>query len=497
MTTEKATPPGIALDNEALDRLEALARAADAHGATHLVTHYRFEADAKAEEAWRRAATPATIRPLIAQARAAQPQPSAAPDGSLREAVKAITQLLNGREWADILHTDQDAIALWDALNVLVEDHNAAAAPSPNFAVRGAEPAVPSISRIAEAVSFLIGANVVDWVSSSDEENEPFSSDEHERAHLCEMIRKYVPVSDSGMQAAHQAAIELAGDTIDARNAEIADLRAQLSAARQGQADPVAYLTTDRKMLVFADRLVGNDHGMTALYAAPQPTAAPTPQAQPAGAAAALTDEEITEVASEFLLADFERMRDYDIALGRAVLEAQAKKAGAVAPTPHEQEARAAVPVIDAYTAPHDHPPLVEIAVRLAKENREWPGKQIEDAARAEYAEVLSAQAGMLPVAQTDAARDVLDERQRQVEKEGWTPEHDDMHDSGEMAHAAACYAVGDDKPGWPWARKWWKPGSRRRSLVKAGALILAEIERLDRAKGAAGLEGGAGGLHD
>jgi hypothetical protein len=34
----------------------------------------------------------------------------------------------------------------------------------------------------------------------------------------------------------------------------------------------------------------------------------------------------------------------------------------------------------------------------------------------------------------------------------------------------------------WPWDRKWWKPTDRRRDLVKAAALILAEIERLDRA---------------
>lgn len=36
---------------------------------------------------------------------------------------------------------------------------------------------------------------------------------------------------------------------------------------------------------------------------------------------------------------------------------------------------------------------------------------------------------------------------------------------------------------GWPWSRAWWKPASRRRCLIKAGALILAEIERIDRAE--------------
>ena len=57
-----------------LDRLEALARAADPHGAVHLITHYRNSADTKAEEAWRQAATPAAMLALIALARRAQPE---------------------------------------------------------------------------------------------------------------------------------------------------------------------------------------------------------------------------------------------------------------------------------------------------------------------------------------------------------------------------------------------------------------------------------------
>lgn len=85
-----------------------------------------------------------------------------------------------------------------------------------------------------------------------------------------------------------------------------------------------------------------------------------------------------------------------------------------------------------------------------------------------------------------DAARDVLAERQRQISVEGWTPEHDDEHSFEEMAFAASCYACADEGEAppavWPWDWKWWKPKGRRRNLVKAGALILAEIERLDRA---------------
>ena len=80
---------------------------------------------------------------------------------------------------------------------------------------------------------------------------------------------------------------------------------------------------------------------------------------------------------------------------------------------------------------------------------------------------------------------DVAAERRRQVEAEGWTPEHDDEHSTQELAFAAACYATadeGDAPPAvWPWHLSWWKPTDRRHNLVKAGALILAEIDRIDR----------------
>ncbi len=92
------------------------------------------------------------------------------------------------------------------------------------------------------------------------------------------------------------------------------------------------------------------------------------------------------------------------------------------------------------------------------------------------------------------AARDVLAERQRQIDVEGWTPEHDDAHGYGDLARAAACYALTirewrfriDGALNvleylWPWSLEWWKPTTRRRDLVKAAALILAEIERIDR----------------
>ena len=75
-------------------------------------------------------------------------------------------------------------------------------------------------------------------------------------------------------------------------------------------------------------------------------------------------------------------------------------------------------------------------------------------------------------------------ERQRQMDVEGWTPEHDAEHDAGEILDAAICYAVPRFAVKyWPWGRQWWKPSDDPiRNLVKAGALIAAEIDRLRRA---------------
>jgi hypothetical protein len=82
-------------------------------------------------------------------------------------------------------------------------------------------------------------------------------------------------------------------------------------------------------------------------------------------------------------------------------------------------------------------------------------------------------------------------ELQRQIEQEGWTPAHDDTHDEGELRDAAIAYALAVDartevatiRDRWPWEASWWKPSADPiRNLVKAGALIAAEIERLQRA---------------
>lgn len=94
----------------------------------------------------------------------------------------------------------------------------------------------------------------------------------------------------------------------------------------------------------------------------------------------------------------------------------------------------------------------------------------------------------------------IREERVRQLTVEGWTPEHDDEHIYGELAQASQAYchaAIHQSIHGssdmnflkfipnpFPknWDSKWWKPSTDPiRNLVKAGALIAAEIDRLRR----------------
>lgn len=102
----------------------------------------------------------------------------------------------------------------------------------------------------------------------------------------------------------------------------------------------------------------------------------------------------------------------------------------------------------------------------------------------------------------------IAEERERQISQEGWTPAHDDTHSNREMAAAAAGYLEhyvhrswlidprnkmhGYADPEryredaaediWPddWA-DWWKPKDMLSDLVRAGALVAAEIDRRQR----------------
>jgi len=86
----------------------------------------------------------------------------------------------------------------------------------------------------------------------------------------------------------------------------------------------------------------------------------------------------------------------------------------------------------------------------------------------------------------------IAQERQRQIAVEDWDADHDDRHDDGDLARAAMCYAdptavysqPGFPPDAWPWESEGWKPKSDAiKNLVRAGALIAAEIDRLARAR--------------
>jgi hypothetical protein len=90
----------------------------------------------------------------------------------------------------------------------------------------------------------------------------------------------------------------------------------------------------------------------------------------------------------------------------------------------------------------------------------------------------------------SDGARAI--ELERAEQRKRWGDEHDDEHERGELLYAALCYAQfrlhDRDYPpervpaAWPFEpENWHAHRDRRRNLVKAGALIAAEIDRLDR----------------
>jgi hypothetical protein len=97
-------------------------------------------------------------------------------------------------------------------------------------------------------------------------------------------------------------------------------------------------------------------------------------------------------------------------------------------------------------------------------------------------------------VATQGGAELIAEERQRQITEEGWSAEHDDAWIGRELVFAAICYIahylnkyfrnaliahIVDTL--WPWRKQYWKPSHDIAILKKAGALIAAEIDRLQR----------------
>jgi len=104
----------------------------------------------------------------------------------------------------------------------------------------------------------------------------------------------------------------------------------------------------------------------------------------------------------------------------------------------------------------------------------------------------------------------IAEERQRQIDVEGYTAQHDSQHEVSEFLSAAKSYMDSsylsmtseqiDNSTHWhetnepfywqhikdsfPWDKKYFKPTTPLRDLVKAGALIAAAIDRLQAQKG-------------
>lgn len=103
----------------------------------------------------------------------------------------------------------------------------------------------------------------------------------------------------------------------------------------------------------------------------------------------------------------------------------------------------------------------------------------------------------------------IAQERNRQIEVEGYNEQHDSQHNVREFIAAAITYAKSSDlslhsetfqpdddwhetnepfyrnevKRGWPWDENTFKPTTPLRDLVKAGALIAAAIDRINGRK--------------
>ena len=140
-------------------------------------------------------------------------------------------------------------------------------------------------------------------------------------------------------------------------------------------------------------------------------------------------------------------------------------------------------------------------AGEMAEKTEELFGQGLSDLARLTLRATIEGYFGVELGQPADGGPliEIAIERRRQFEEEGYTARHDDMHEGGQLSLAAAAYAKHsadsfethvsldhyqhDCMPPTFWLKTWdWKPKDPRRDLVRAGALIVAEIERIDRA---------------
>lgn len=93
--------------------------------------------------------------------------------------------------------------------------------------------------------------------------------------------------------------------------------------------------------------------------------------------------------------------------------------------------------------------------------------------------------------AEAGVIAEIQAERRRQTEVEGHTIAHDDSQDRGELARMAVCIVLQTDNvftirdcrphPVFPTSHRFAPKSEYRRNLVIGAALLVAEIERVDR----------------
>jgi hypothetical protein len=128
---------------------------------------------------------------------------------------------------------------------------------------------------------------------------------------------------------------------------------------------------------------------------------------------------------------------------------------------------------------------------------RVFPTKRNES--QAQFVQRNLAKKQVAPTTMKTGTQLIAEERARQISEEGWSAYHDETHIEGQLAYAGASYALyhalkttfppasfkklkleDQATKEWPWDREWWKPSKDPiRNLAKAGALIAAEIDRL------------------
>lgn len=80
-----------------------------------------------------------------------------------------------------------------------------------------------------------------------------------------------------------------------------------------------------------------------------------------------------------------------------------------------------------------------------------------------------------------DAMQLIINERNRQVEVEGYDYERDDSYVKHELYNAGLAYHLNDIRF-WPWDKQYFKPtGNKINDFIKAGALYHAELDRINR----------------